>query len=220
MTKAELISHIIDHITDPWTECPEDYQYADLIDLDTAADVLKQCREDEEEFDVEDRMSDEVTPELMMEAYNCNVRYQKHELRVRRLADWLTHNECVCEYNQYMHDYLDDPLVVVPVDFLLEDGFPFPVNEGDESSPLFLIELGMRSPEFNPNLEYCWYDRERNALFSSDIPFHDGVIDAEQFARFIIGDADPLGYFLDNLMSEEDIKYIFGCTKEELIHEN
>ena len=42
MTKTEIISRIIDRITDPWTESPEDYQYAELIDLDTAKDVLKQ----------------------------------------------------------------------------------------------------------------------------------------------------------------------------------
>ena len=219
MTKAELITHIIDHITDPWTECPEDYRYADLIDLDTAADVLKQYREDEEEFDAEDRMSDEVTPELMMEAYNCNVRYQKHELCVSRLAEWLTDNEVVCEYDQYKDDYLDDPLVVVPVDFLFDDGFPFPMIDDSYANPLFLIELGRRSPEFNPNREYCWYDRTKDQLFSSDRPFHDGVIDAEKFARFIIDDSDVLDYFVNCLIDDNDIKHIFGCTKEELTHE-
>ena len=219
MTKAELIAHIIDHITDPWTECPEDYKYADLIDVDTAADVLKQYREDEEDFDPEDRMSDEVTPELMMEAYNCNVRYQKHKLCVQKLADWLTENECVCEYDQYKNEYLDDPLVVLPVDFLVEDGFPFPMIDNAYPHSLFLIELGKRSPNFDTNREYCWYDRTKDQMFSSDRPFHDGVIDAEKFAEFIVDDKGACDYFVNALMDDDEVKDVFGSYMEVKDHE-
>jgi len=221
MTKAEIISRIIDRITDPWTESPEDYQYAEPIDLDVAKDVLKQYRDDDDdcELDPEDRMPEEATPELLMEAFNCNVRYQKFELRVKRLAEYIKDNEMVCEYdNYYRPEYPDSP-EVLPVDFIWES-FPFkPIGSMSPDNPLFLIELGRRSKDFDSNKEFAWYDRENNLLHSTDTPFADGVLDAEAFARFVLCDADALGYFLDCIMDDGDILHIFGCTKEELLKE-
>lgn len=222
MTKTEIISRIIDRITDPYNECPEDYQYAELIDLDTAKDVLKQYREDDEEygFEPEEGMPEEATPELLMEAYNCNIRYQKFELRVERLAEYITDNEMVCEYDNYYKEFSEKKLDVYPCDFIWES-FPFkPVGDVDPDNPLFLIELGQRSPEFNSNHEFCWYDRERNELHSTNTPFADGILDAEAFARFTLCDAETLGYFLDAIMDDDDIKHVFGCTKDELIKED
>ena len=217
MTKAELIAHIIEHITDPWTESPEDYRYAELIDLDTAKDVLKQCREDEEDFDPEDRMSDEVTPELMMEAFNCNVRYQKHELRIERLTEWLIDNECVCEYDNFSSEYLNNPLRVLPTDFLDDDYMQYFAPEGVTFYASDLIRIGMNSINtFRKNDYYCWFNYEKMQLFSSNTPFKDGIIDAKAFAEYIMSDNDALEYFLDGIIDDDDSKKIFGCTVEEL----
>lgn len=221
MTKTEIISRIIDRITDPWTESPEDYQYAEPIDLDVAKDVLKQYRDDDDdcELDPEDRMPEEATPELLMEAYNCNIRYQKFELRVKRLAEYIKDNEMVCEYdNYYRPEYPDSP-EVLPVDFIW-DSFPFkPIGDMSPDNPLFLIELGRRSKDFDSNKEFAWYDRENNLLHSTDTPFADGVLDAEAFARFVLCDADALGYFLDGIMDDDEIVKVFGCTRDDLLKE-
>lgn len=221
MTKTEIISKIIDRITDPWTESPEDYEHAELIDLDTAEDVLKQYREDDEEYGLEpeEGMPAEATPALLMEAYNCNIRYQKHELRVNRLAEYITDNEMVCEYDNYYKEFSEKKLDLYPVDFILES-FPFkPIGDMSPDNPLFLIKLGQRSKDFNPNHEFCWYDREKNLLHSTDTPFADGILDAEAFARFALCDAETLGYFLDCIMDDDEILDVFGCNKEELLKE-
>ena len=80
MTKAEIVTRIIDRITDPWSESPEDYRFAQPIDMDAAAEYLAMYREDDKDLDPEDRMPEEATPSLLMEAYNCYIRFQKHKL--------------------------------------------------------------------------------------------------------------------------------------------
>lgn len=221
MTKTEIISRIIDRITDPWTESPEDYQYAEPIDLDVAKDVLKQYRDDDDdcELDPEDRMPEEATPELLMEAYNCNIRYQKFELRVKRLAEYITDNEMVCEYDNYYKEFSEKKLDVYPSDFIW-DSFPFkPIGDMSPDNPLFLIQLGQRSKDFDANKEFSWYDRDNNLLHSTNTPFADGILDAEAFARFVLCDADALGYFLDGIMDDDEIVKVFGCTRDDLLKE-
>lgn len=216
MTKAEIITRIIDRITDPWTESPEDYRYAEPIDLDTAEDIIAQCNEEDIDMDPEDMLPQETTPELMMEAYNCNVRYQKFELRVERLAEYITDCEMVCEYDNYYKEFSDKKLDVYPVDFLW-GSFPFKTDEDiDPDDHLFYIELGQRSKDFTANQEFCWYDREHNELHSTNTPFADGILDAEAFARFTLGDAETLEYFLDGVMDDDEIQKVFGCTADEL----
>lgn len=211
MTKEEIITRIIDRITDPWTESPEDYIHTEPINLEYATTILKEYRAEDDEWDLEpdERMPEEATPELLMEAFNCHVRFQKHELRIDRLAEYITDNEMVCEYDDYYKEHSEKKLDVYPVDFIWES-FPFqPIGDMSPDNPLFLIELGQRSKDFNPIHEFCWYDREKNELHSTNTPFHDGILDAEEFARFIMCDADALRYFIDDLMSKKDIKHVF-----------
>ena len=125
----------------------------------------------------------------------------------------------VCEYDNYYKAHSEKKLDVYPTDFIW-DSFPFqPIGSISPDNPLFLIELGQRSTDFNPNYEYCWYDREKNQLHSTSTPFHDGILDAEAFARFALDDAETLGYFIDNIMDDDDIIHVFGCTKDELMKE-
>ena len=220
MTKAELIERIVDAMIDPWTDNPEDYLDCIAIDLCQAEDLLDQIRSDEEDMGLEpdERMPEEATPELVKTAYNCLIRARKYEARVSRLAEFITDNECVCEYANYYYPEHEDAIDLVPTEYIWEK-FPFEMKDDMLPNPLVLIELGQRSPKFNPNDEYCWYDKEKNQLFSSDEPFHDGVLDAEAFARFIMCDAEAFGYMFDHIIDAEDAKYILGCTKEEYINE-
>ena len=217
MTKAELIERIIDRITDPWTESCEDYENAELIDLDVAKDIIAQCREEDPDLDPEDRLPEECTPEMMMIAFNCNVRKNWHELRVQRLAEWITENDCVCEYVNYYLPTLENGIDIMPTEFIADtDGCPF---LKEEPSPLDLICIGMNSREtFDPQDEYCWYDADTFTIHSTNEPFRDGTLDAEAFARFVLLDAEAFDYMFDGVIDGVDIPYILGCTKEEYIN--
>ena len=219
MTKAELIQMAINEMVDPWTDCPEDYEDATLIDIYQATDLLCEIHHDEQamELEPEERLPDAVNANIIMEAFNCHVRHMKFELRVERLADWIKENDPVCEYSNYYLPEHKNAIDLVPVDFLWEN---FPFDIGDRTpNPLFLIDLAKRSPNFAPSNEYCWFDKEKDQLFSTNHPFRDGILDAEAFARFILLDAECFGYMFDDIIDDEDAKYILGCTKEEYINE-
>ena len=215
MTKAELTENILNHITDPWTDCCENYEDAELIDLEYAKVMIDDCREMDEDYEPEDRLPAEVTPELIMEVYNCHVRHMKHELHVKRLAELLTENEDVCLHNNFFRNYENNDPEVVPCDFLQDEHFYFDGTVGDA---LWYYDLFKNSRKtFDPDRHtYCWYDKEKHQLFSSDTPFADGVIDAEALARYILSpegaDAkeELLGY-----ISDEDAEKIFGEKMED-----
>lgn len=219
MTKAELIERTIDRITDPWTESCEMYEDAELIELDVAKDILAQCREEDLDMDEEDRLPAEVTAEIMLEAYNCNVRKNKHDLRIQRLAEWLTYNESVCLHDNYYDEYPNDDPCVVPVDFLDDSENSFFFDE--DMGILDIIDVARNSLHtFNSAEEYCWYNDKEHRLYSSNTPFADGVIDANAMARYFIDDAkkEDLLYLLGD-MDDDDVQYVFGCTREEYINE-
>jgi len=218
--KAELIEKIIDAMIDPWTDCPEDYLDATPIDIHEATDLLDQIRDDEDKMDLEpdERLPEEVTPELVMIAFNCLIRARKHEARVQRLAEYITDNEMVCEYSNYFFPVLENGIDMVPVDFLSDtDGFPFL----EDASPLDIMQIGVNSQHvFNPNDEFCWFDAGKKVIHSTSHPFGDGVLDAEAFAEYAMSDEgqDCFDYIID-CMTDEDFQYVFGCTKEEFAKE-
>ena len=222
MTKAEIISRIIDRITDPWSDCPENYDTAPLINLQEAEEYLREMREDDDlgDLDPEDRMPDEATPALYMEAYNCYVRWMKHELRVERLAEYIKEQDLVCEYVTYYAPTLDNPVNVFPVDFLDNcDTCPFTLKDGRIPTIIDLLSIGRRSKSsFCQTDEYCWFDKYTGVLHSTDHPFDDKILDAYGFARFILENAEALKYITDN-MDRFDIQHIFLCSKDELMKE-
>lgn len=218
MTKAELIERTIDAIIDPWNDCAEDYLHYSLINsIEEAAGYLAELRRDQDAMDLDEdeKIHDEVTPALYMEAYNCLVRARKHEARVKRLAEFITDNEMVCEYSNYYLPEHKDAIDIVPVDFLFE-GFKFDIGDLTPN-PFFLIELGQRSSEFNFNHLYCWYDKKKNKLFSTDTPFADGILNAKAFAEYILSDEgkECFDYITNDIMDAEDFRRVFGYEKEE-----
>lgn len=221
MTKAELIEKIVDAMIDPWTDNPEDYMDATPIDIEYAHVMLKDLRDNEDaaELEPEERLPEDVTPELVMLAYNCLIRARKHEARVDRLAEFITDNEMVCEYDNYYLPTHDNGIDMIPVDFLTDtDGFPFM----DDASPLDILCIGMNSRQtFDPQHEFCWYDKEMYTIHSTNNPFGDGVLDAKAFAEYIMSDdgQDCFDYITDCIMNNDDFKSVFGCTKEEYANE-
>lgn len=219
MTKAELISRTVDAMVDPWTDNPEDYLDATPIyDLEQAKDMLSDLHAYDIDLEPDEILPDEVTPAIVMEAYNCLIRAKKFEARTERLADWIRENDPVCEYCNYYLPAHEDAIDLCPVDFLCDtDGFPF---LKDDPSPLDLLCIGMNSRKtFDPQDEYCWFDAELSTLHSTNAPFTDGTLDAEAFARFILLDEETLEYMLDGIIDGKDAEYILGCTKEEYAHE-
>lgn len=77
MTKAEIIDRIIDRMTDPWNDSPDDYKHANPITLAEAEEYLAEYRRDDLDFEPEDRMPEEATPALLMEAYNAHIQKMK-----------------------------------------------------------------------------------------------------------------------------------------------
>ena len=222
MSKAELIEKIIDAMVDPWTDDPEEYLDATPVDLEYAHVMLKDLRDNEDAADLEpdERLPEEVTPELVMLAYNCLIRARKHEARVHRLAEYITDNEMVCEYDNYYLPELKNRIDMIPVDFLTDaDGFDSFI---DDASPLNILLIGMNSQHtFNPKHEFCWFDKEKNILHSTDHPFGDGILDAEAFAEYAMSDEgqDCLDYIMTCIMDDDDFKSVFGCTREEYANE-
>lgn len=221
MMKAELIEKIVDAMIDPWTDCPDDYLNATPIDLEYAHVMLKDLRDNEDAADLEpaERLPEDVTPELVMLAYNCLIRARKHEARVHRLAEYITDNEMVCEYSNYYLPELENGIDVIPVDFLTDtDGFPFL----EDASPLEIMQIGVNSwCDFNQNDEFCWYDKEKKVIHSTNHPFGDGVLDAEAFAEYAMSDEgqDCFDYITNEIMDDDDFKSVFGCTREEYANE-
>ena len=159
MTKAEIITRIINRITDPWNDCPECYDGVTPIDIFQATDYLMECRQEDAEnnFDPDDRMPDEATPALYMEAYNCYLRFQIRELHIERLTNWIREFGPVCEYINDYAPTLENSPDLVPVDLLGSSStFPFPVRGTDRPDCVTLIGIGQVSRNtFDHGDEYC-----------------------------------------------------------------
>lgn len=223
MTKAELATALLDYLRDPYdSQCDADVATNDFINLDQAAEYLADLRRDEDaaELEPDERVPQEVTPELYMEVWNCEIRRCRHDLWVEHLADWLTRNECVCIHSQYHHEYRNNDPDVEPVDFI-EEANPDELSfVSDPGNTMELLRLGMRSVNtFSPNDEYYWYDEQNDILRSSDTPFADGVIDAEALARYAIERSNECLEEILSQMEPSDMFLTFGSANEEDVKE-
>jgi len=220
MTKAEIITRIINRMTDPYADPPEDYQYATMFDLAFASQVLAHCRMDDKNysFDPEDHMPEEATPALVMEAWNCHVRYKKHELRVEQFKKFIIEYEPVCEFDTYYVSEHDSVTPLFPTEFIGEAGtFPFSVYGTHTPDYLSILIIGKNSTNtFKPSDEYCWFDESTMTIHSTNTPFADGVLDAEAFARFILADRETFDYIVNEVMSDDDAVTFFDCSKADL----
>lgn len=216
MNKEELIERIIDTFTDMGSEDPADTAYAGTITLEEARTYLAERRAMEtSDLEPDERLPEEITPELYMEAFNCYVRRCRYEVTRDRLAEFITLHELVDLYNEFQGKYEhESDKLVYPTDFLMEHmEFPF---TSFEFTMLDLIQLGQHSPDFDANKDYCWYEIKNedpacveNELHSTDTPFADGLIDAKSFAEWILGHPGRVQYTQDWCMVNTDIDYIF-----------
>ena len=221
MTKIEMTQKILNALVGMSSECPLDYEDLTPLNLEEARMYLSELRRDEDlaDLDADERVPDEVTPELYMEVFNCYLRAMKHECQVLRLSKYLTDNECVCEYDQFRHKYEHHDPIVLPVDFVY-DSFPFQTMSGKTPDPGDMLQIGLNSARtFRPSHEYCWFDMKTETLYSTNTPFQDEIIHARPFAEFILSPDghDALDYFVNTLMDEDEIMEVFHCTATEIM---
>ena len=96
MKKEELIERIIDTFTDIGSEDPIDTAASNLITLEEATTYLSERRAMEiKDLEPSERLPEEVTPRLYMEAFNCYIRKCKYDVTLKRLAEYFTDGELV-----------------------------------------------------------------------------------------------------------------------------
>lgn len=220
MITNETVKAIIeDHIIDPWTQDVSDMADSEFITLEESALRLAEFRnfDAECELDNDERIPDDVTPEMVREVWNNMIRSGQTEMTIRLMADFLNDNECVCEYDIYYANTVDNAQRVVPVDFLLYEDFPFALKDGEAPVAIDLILIGQNSKNsLRMSDAYCWFDAKKLQLFSTNTPFKDGIIDAEAVARYMIEeDPDFLEYMKEHVMDEDDIKRVFKYMDEK-----
>lgn len=220
MNKSELIERIIDTFTNMGSEDPVDTACGNPLTLDEAKMYLNEIRATEKiDLEPDERLPEEVTPEIYMEAYNCYLRKCKHDVTAQRLAEFIQDREMVEAYHEFGGQYVSTTdKNVCPTDWLMEN-MEFPFTSFDFTM-LDLIQLGQHSPDFDCNKDFCWYEMihddpacVNNQLHSTDTPFADGLIDARAFAEWLLEDAGRIEYFQDMFMINTDIDYIFRYWK-------
>jgi hypothetical protein len=216
MNKAELIERIVDTFTGMGSEDPIDTARCNYLTLEEAKTYLDEYRAMEKaDFEPDEWLPEEVTPELWMEANNCYIRKCKHDVIVNRLATWLLKEEPIAFYDDYRDDYNKDAPEIVPLDFWYNynSTCDLPFGFGDKLTILDaieLIEIGMNSRDvckFTDN--YIYYDKQNQTLRSCNRPFGEAVISAIGFAKFILETPDALSWLREHLITAEDRNWVF-----------
>lgn len=216
MNKSELIERVIDRLTDMGSEDPVDTAGCLPLTLDEARTYLREVRENDElDLEPDERLPEEVTPELYMEACNCYIRRCKYEVTLDRLAEFFTLHEMVDVYHEFYGEYVSPTDKYVCYTDWLTENMEFPFTS-DNLTMLDLIQLGQHSPDFDADKPYCWYEIKNgnencvnNELHSTRTPFADGLINARDFAAWILEHPGSIEHVKDYCMNNTDIDYIF-----------
>lgn len=208
MKKEKLIERIIDTFTDMGSEDPIDTAECNYITFGKATEYLADRRVMElKDLEPSERLPEEVTPKLYMEAFNCYIRKCKYDVTLKRLAEYFTDGELVYTFLEFEGEYINkSDQHVCPTDFLNED-MEFPFTQYDLTM-LDLIVIGKNSYDFSADEAFCWYDEKENVLHTTDTPFSDGLIDATAFAKWILEDKNRIEQ-IQNGMDNTQIDYVF-----------
>ena len=216
MNKAEVIERIIDRITDPYNDTDEEIaNFGGYVTLEEAKEYLDLAFEEDKASEVSPEdggMPLEATPELYMEAYNCNVNRAKHAVVNRRLHEWLVDGEQWYVYEWYCTNVMNAVPTVVYTDWLTEE-IDWPFEDCDDINMLGMIVVGMHSTKtFNPSHTFCWYDSEKKQLHSTNRPFKDGAISPElvdNIVDYIMDHPEDREGMVYAHMDNDDIDYVF-----------
>lgn len=217
MTKAELYERIVDRIVDPFEERETVFE---PITLEEARVELQEIRiEDADaELEPEECIPAEVTPEILMDAWNCLVRKQQHDRWIENLADYLTEQELVVIHNNYFRKYPNNDPEVVPTSFLWNNyEFEFADRLAHKPDVIIMLLIGRNSANsFRDSDDYCWFDEKKMQLFSSNTPFADGILDATALATYAVEQSKECLRYIMQDMEDDDIRNVFGCEPEEV----
>lgn len=218
MDNVTIIKTIIDFIDDPYGERPSDFSDIQPITIQQAVTYLEDYRRDAKNSDDENAITafSLATPGLFAEAYNKYISGLRFRLILDNLTDYITENNCVCEYDQFCADYQEHPVRALPVEFLDCDSIEkFPFNTSKKLSVSDLIQIGLNSSGICLNSEYVFFDESKMCLCGTNEPFKDGLLDAKGFAEFLLGDHEALEMFL-NSMDDDEIMTVFGCSEDDI----
>lgn len=216
MKKEELIERIVDTFTGMGSEDPIDTAFCNYLTLEEAKTYLDEYRAMEKaDFEPDEWLPEEVTPELWMEANNCYIRKCKYDVTVLRIAKWLVDTEPVCLYDDYHVDYNSESPSIESIDYWynFDDVSFFPFGYGKNLNPFDVIELiqiGINSKDtcnFTDN--FILYDSKNKVLQTCNKPFGEGIINAMDFAKYIMGTPDVLDEARTIYMSQREEEYIF-----------
>lgn len=87
MTKAELTTAILGNIRSPWDSCTDaEIATIDPLSIEDATKYLAELRQNEDAADLEpdERLPKEVTPDLFMEVFNCEIRRCRHSIETAK----------------------------------------------------------------------------------------------------------------------------------------
>lgn len=216
MKKEELIERIVDTFTDMGSEDPIDTAASNYVSLVEAAMYLSERRAMEiKDLEPSERLPEEVTPLLYMEALNCYIRKCKYDVTVQRIAKWLIDTEPVCLYDDYHTDYNSESPSVEAIDYWynFDNVSFFPFGYGNNLNPFDVIELiqiGINSKDTCKFTDdFILYDDKNKVLKTCNKPFGEGIINAIGFARYIMATPDVLNEARTIYMSQSEEKYIF-----------
>lgn len=223
MNKTQIIDTIIDFIDTPYEERAEDFADITEINIEEAAQYLKDYIQDARCCDDDNAVTafTEATPEIFMEVWNKLCSNHRLQLITDNLADYITESECVCEYDQFCADYQKDPPRALPVEFLDEfldssDIASFPFHTANPLTVADLMQIGINSAGNDFDHAYVYFNEANMSLFSTDTPFEDGILDARGFAKFLLGNRDALVQFF-NSMDDDEIMKVFGMSESEVL---
>lgn len=220
MKKTQIINTIMEFIDAPFGDRPESLDDIPEITLEEATQYLEDYRRDAHGCDDEYAIVafSEATPEILVEAWNKFRSTRKRSIIADNLAEFITGSECVCEYDQFCDQFLDNPPRALPVTFLDEaDIKQFPFHTKKQLTMADLIQIGINSSESAFLHEYCWFDEEHMRIRGTDTPFHDQVLSAYDFAQYLISSVKALRYFVNTAMDDDDARKVFGMSCDEVL---
>ena len=216
MNKAELIERIVDTFTGMGSEDPIDTAFCSYLTLEEAKTYLNEYRAMEKaDFEPDEWLPEEVTPELWMEANNCYIRKCRHDVLVKRITEWLIEDDPVALYDNYRLDYGENHPEIVPIDFWYnyDSIADLPFGHGNKPTIVDMIELiqiGLNSKGYcNFTHEYICYNEKEKRLSTTNHPFAAGMINPNEFAEYIASTPELLEEIREHYLTDEQIKYIF-----------
>ena len=228
MSKEEIVARILEYMIDEGRDCPEDYADVEPVDLDYATNtMLEDFRAFENDLidEDEEKIGDQVTPELLMEVFNCHLKAMKRELHIEQITEYFEESD---DSIVYAYSYLPEchpknaPVDMAPLDFftdeLAEGGFYFDTVKKTFTKEEILRIFSASIQHIDFNADYICFIDTGNEQYMKTFNCADEVVDPEEFATAIVDNPSGFRYFVEEVLEDEEaVKEVFKCTREEVL---